>query len=217
MHTEAPAYTSILTIQSSKRLGDLDWIKDARNRKHGRSTILEKEMFLDFWLSPERVSVGEEGEGHSMLMDWKQKRCRNAQSTGIRKENHSSFFFNTTILFKVYPYLYLSVNRSVQIFSSACFIWWFCLTWHKVYERRWLRIKHWHTATTTMKGEDFALNLSTSGSSHLGSLFTNEERKKIGSWQIWYFCPTCQPCLWHHRCLLGTKWQHSQSCFYDFH
>ena len=30
-------------------------------------------------MSPERVSVREEGEGHSMLMDQKQKMCRNQQ------------------------------------------------------------------------------------------------------------------------------------------
>ena len=31
-------------------------------------------------MSPERVSVGEEGEGHSMLMDRKRKRRGNQQS-----------------------------------------------------------------------------------------------------------------------------------------
>ena len=30
-------------------------------------------------MSPERVSVGEEGKGHSMLMDQKQKRLENQQ------------------------------------------------------------------------------------------------------------------------------------------
>ena len=36
-------------------------------------------------MSPQRVFVGEEGEGHSMLMDWKQKRCRtNSGESGVR-------------------------------------------------------------------------------------------------------------------------------------
>ena len=39
-----------------------------------------KEMVLDYiWMGPERVSVGEEGEGHSMVMDRKQKRPGNQQ------------------------------------------------------------------------------------------------------------------------------------------
>ena len=52
-----------------------------RNRKHGRFTIFYgKEMFLDYIsMSPERVSVGEEAEGHSMLMDRKRKRRGNQQ------------------------------------------------------------------------------------------------------------------------------------------
>ena len=52
----------------------------AQNRKHGRSTVLRKEMFLAYiWMSPERVSVGEVREGHSTQIDWKQKRRRNPQ------------------------------------------------------------------------------------------------------------------------------------------
>ena len=36
-------------------------------------------------MNPERVSVGEEGEGHSMLMDRKQKRHRNnSGESGVR-------------------------------------------------------------------------------------------------------------------------------------
>ena len=32
------------------------------------------------------------------------------------------------------------------------------------------------------------------------------------------FCHSSQSCLWHHwHRLLGTKWQHSWSCFCDFH
>ena len=63
----------------SKRPGDLEWI-DTWNRKHCRSTILGKDIFLDLiWMSTERASVREEGEGHSMLMDWKQKRRGNQQ------------------------------------------------------------------------------------------------------------------------------------------
>ena len=39
----------------------------AQNGKHGRPRVLGKEMFLGYsWMSPERVSVREEGEGNSM-------------------------------------------------------------------------------------------------------------------------------------------------------
>ena len=62
-----------------------------------------------------------------------------------------------------------------------------------------------------------AYNLSSSSPSQAGSLFTNEEQKKGDSWPIWYDCHTCQPCLWcHWYRLLGTKRQHSWSCFQDF-
>ena len=47
-------------------------------QKHGRSTVLGKELFSGF-MSPERVSVGEEGEGHSMQTNRKQKRRGNQQ------------------------------------------------------------------------------------------------------------------------------------------
>ena len=36
------------------------------------------------------------------------------------------------------------------------------------------------------------------GRSHVGSLFTNKELKRVGSWRHWYFCYTCRPCLWCH-------------------
>ena len=50
----------------------------ARNRRHGTSTGLGKEMIFSYtWTSSERVSVGEKGEGHSMQMDQKQKRRGN--------------------------------------------------------------------------------------------------------------------------------------------
>ena len=40
---------------------------DEENIKHGRSTVLGKEMFLGYiWMSPERVSVGEKREGYSI-------------------------------------------------------------------------------------------------------------------------------------------------------
>ena len=35
-------------------------------------------------MGPERVSVGEEGEGHSMLMDWKQKVREPTVESGVR-------------------------------------------------------------------------------------------------------------------------------------
>ena len=64
------------------------------------------------------------------------------------------------------------------------------------------------------KEYSFASNLAASGHSLNGLLFTNEEQNKVGSRHIWYFCHTCQPCLWHHwHRLLGTKWQHSLSYF----
>ena len=67
--TEATAHTNILTIQlnlhSLKRAanGDLRWMKTAaRNRKHGRSTNLGKEVFLCcIWMSPERDSHSRHG------------------------------------------------------------------------------------------------------------------------------------------------------------
>ena len=43
-------------------------------------------------MSPERVSVGEEGEGHSMLMDRKQKRqWTNSGGSGARNLEAESF------------------------------------------------------------------------------------------------------------------------------
>ena len=60
-----------------------------------------------------------------------------------------------------------------------------------------------------------AYNFSSSGRSHVGSLFTNEEQKKAASWRIWYFCHTCRPSLGlHWYRLLGTKLQYSQLCFW---
>ena len=45
-------------------------------------------MFLCYiYVSPERVSVGQEGEGHSMLMDRKQKRRGNQQCRGWCQES----------------------------------------------------------------------------------------------------------------------------------
>ena len=38
-------------------------------------------------MSPESVSAGEEGEGHFMLIDHRQKRCRNQQWRVWRKES----------------------------------------------------------------------------------------------------------------------------------
>ena len=62
--------------------GRLGMDKDARNRKHFKSKILGKEMLIDqIWMSPESVSVREEGEGHFMLMDRKQKRQSSPATT----------------------------------------------------------------------------------------------------------------------------------------
>ena len=51
----------------------------------------------------------------------------------------------------------------------------------------------------------FPLNLRSSGRGRVGSLFTNEEQNKVGSWRIWYFCHTCQPRLWRHWQTAGHK------------
>ena len=53
---------------------------ESQNGKHGKSIVLRKETFLGYvWMSPEMVAFREEGEGHSMYRDRKQKRCRNQQ------------------------------------------------------------------------------------------------------------------------------------------
>ena len=55
-----------------------------------------------------------------------------------------------------------------------------------------------------------ASNLSFSGRSHLESLLTSKEQKKVGSWPVWYFGHACRPCSWRHwQWLLGAKWKHS--------
>ena len=41
-----------------------------------------------------------------------------------------------------------------------------------------------------------ALNLSSPGGSHVGSLSTKAAQKKVGSWCNIFFCHTCQPCSW---------------------
>ena len=81
--------------------------KDAWNRKHGRSTILavykfgKRNVFRLDLMSPERVSVGEEGEGHFMLMDQTQKRRGNQQWRVWCEESgkaiHCSSMSNITI------------------------------------------------------------------------------------------------------------------------
>ena len=56
------------------------------------------------------------------------------------------------------------------------------------------------------------------GVQHAGSVFTNKEQKKAGSWSVCRFCSTCWPCSWHHwHRLLGTKWQHSWSHVHNSH
>ena len=60
-------------------------------------------------------------------------------------------------------------------------------------------------------------NMSSTVCSHGGSLFTNEEQKKVGSWRIWHFCHTFRPLSWRHWYrFLGTKWRHVRSCSLDF-
>ena len=61
-----------------------------------------------------------------------------------------------------------------------------------------------------------ALYAPQRGAMLVHSIFTNEEQRKVVLWCIWYSCHTCWPCSWHHWLkLLGTKWQHSWSCFHS--
>ena len=63
----------------------------------------------------------------------------------------------------------------------------------------------------------FAPNLSSPGCSQVGSLFTNEEQKRVGSWQNIHFCHTCWPCSWCHRHRTpDTKWQRTELCLRNF-
>ena len=60
-----------------------------------------------------------------------------------------------------------------------------------------------------------ASNLS-SLANNVGSLFTSE-KQKVDSCHASYFCHAFRPCSWRHwHRRLGTKCQHSQSCFRDF-
>ena len=63
----------------------------------------------------------------------------------------------------------------------------------------------------------FAVNLSSKGRSHIGSLFIKQDQKKAGSWCNTHCCYTCRPCSWDciHR-MPDTKWQHSLLCFCYF-
>ena len=64
-HTD---YTSLIYTAKNRQQTDLRWMKTAAwSRKRGRSTVFGKETFLGYTsMSPERVSVREEGEGHFM-------------------------------------------------------------------------------------------------------------------------------------------------------
>ena len=89
-HTQAfwlykAKFTQLKT--GSKHVGDLEWIKtSARNRRHGRSTILGKEMLLDYiWMSPERFC--RRGRGRSFHVDGPENRkCvgTNSGESGVR-------------------------------------------------------------------------------------------------------------------------------------
>ena len=61
-------YTKLNLIQLKTGSRDLRWMRTAVwNRKHGRSIVLGKTKFLGCTcMSPEGVSVREEGEGYSM-------------------------------------------------------------------------------------------------------------------------------------------------------
>ena len=67
----------------------------------------------------------------------------------------------------------------------------------------------------------FALNLSSSGPSHVHSFFTNQEQKKDGLWHLWYFGHTFQSRLWcifaiHSSLVYDTTWQQSWLRFCNF-
>ena len=50
---------------------------------------------------------------------------------------------------------------------------------------------------------------------YVGLLFASDEKEKVGL-LFSYFCQTCLTCFWcHWHRLLGTKWQHSQSCVHS--
>ena len=82
-HTQAFCYTK-LNVYSLKLAakGDSRWMKSAPwNRKHGRSTVSEMNVFR-LQLNESREGFcwkGREGGDHSMLMDQKQKRHDNQQ------------------------------------------------------------------------------------------------------------------------------------------
>ena len=66
-HTHTHAVTHNLNRQQTETWGG-GFKTPARNKKHGRSIVLEKEMSWGLiWRSPERVSVGDEGAGVSLL------------------------------------------------------------------------------------------------------------------------------------------------------
>ena len=62
----------------------------------------------------------------------------------------------------------------------------------------------------------FPANLSSSGCSRFGSLFTNEEQKNVGSWRNINFRHTCRHCSWRHRHgQPDTSGQLSRPCLRD--
>ena len=67
---QSPGFPKIVYLHNLKRAGNRDSRRmktAARNRNRCRSIVLGKEMFLGYTsVTPERVSVGDEGEYHSM-------------------------------------------------------------------------------------------------------------------------------------------------------
>ena len=63
------------------------------------------------------------------------------------------------------------------------------------------------------KNSFLALNLNSSKCSHIGLLFTNEEKKKVG-W--WHLCHMWQPCSWGLRLRLPEMAMFSQLLNIDF-
>ena len=58
----------------------------------------------------------------------------------------------------------------------------------------------------------FSSNLSSSGRSHIGQLFTIEEQKKVGTWRTRTLCQTYRP-YWRHR---QAARHQNDSCFPHF-
>ena len=79
-------------------------------------------------MSPERVSVRQEGEGHSMQIDQKQKRCRNQQWRVWYKESggwgyqKQSGAYGSNIMDRLYHYTRLVLLHVIKLRSLKSLI-----------------------------------------------------------------------------------------------